>query len=95
MDSKSFGIITQVEIGALLVGKIVNHPLENNSKVSRMQEKGYFLFGGSTVILALEKGRVLVDSDLEANSLKGLETKVSLGETVARKIFDTEEQNEA
>ena len=36
-----------------------------------MDEKGYFDFGGSTVVLVFEPGRIRFDDDLLANSERG------------------------
>lgn len=41
-----------MEVGALMVGKIVNHDI---TKFKKGDEKGYFLFGGSTVVIIVEK----------------------------------------
>ena len=43
------------------------------------QEKGYFHFGGSTVILLPEHGRVIPDRDLIDATAQGLETLVKVG----------------
>lgn len=59
IQSSLFGEVTQMEVGALLVGKIKNYPA--GRFVRQGSEKGYFEFGGSTVILLLEKGRVRID----------------------------------
>lgn len=59
IHSAIFGDVTQMEVGALLVGKIRNHP--TGGFVRQGTEKGYFEFGGSTVILLLEKDRVQLD----------------------------------
>jgi phosphatidylserine decarboxylase len=48
-----------------------------------MQEKGYFKFGGSTVVVVFEPGAVRFSDDLIANSYKGLETRVKVGEPLA------------
>lgn len=80
LQSENFGTILQMEVGALLVGKIENRPLAG--PVFRGQEKGHFAFGGSTIVLMTEKGRVMPDADLLENSRKGIETKVRLGEGV-------------
>ena len=69
-----------MEIGAMLVGKIHNYPREG--KVFQGEEKGYFEFGGSTVLLLVEKGRLKVQGRILENSRQGLETKVRLGELV-------------
>jgi phosphatidylserine decarboxylase len=75
-----FGDIVMMEVGALLVGKIVNH--HGKAKVVRGQEKGYFQFGGSTVVLLLKKGSVSVDPDILENSRQGIETVVKIGEKI-------------
>ena len=66
-----------MEVGALMVGKIVNHPTD--SKVRRAQEKGHFMFGGSTVIMVFEKGAVNIDKDILENSENDIETVVRYG----------------
>lgn len=75
-----FGDILMMEVGALLVGRIVNH--HGAAEVKRGQEKGYFQFGGSTVVLLVEKGRLTVDSDILSNSSSGIETIVKMGEQI-------------
>lgn len=81
--SENFGTILQMEVGALLVGKIENRP--GNRNVHRGEEKGNFAFGGSTIILMTQAGKVLPDEDILRNSSKGIETRVKLGEHVGRK----------
>ena len=44
-----------MEVGAMLVGRIRNHYKEGD--VVRGQEKGYFQYGGSTIIVLLRKGK--------------------------------------
>lgn len=83
--SEVFGDILQMEVGAMLVGKITNH--HGAGFVIRGQEKGYFEFGGSTVILLLEKDRVAIDSDLCQNTAQGYETKVQMGEVIGRGLM--------
>ena len=83
LSTKNFGNVIQMEVGALMVGKIVNHDIK---KFNRGQEKGYFLFGGSTVILLLKENIVKIDEDIIKNSLNGIETKVKLGEVIGKRI---------
>lgn len=83
LQSENFGNILQMEVGAMLVGKIHNHITA--ATVSRGQEKGCFLFGGSTVILLLEKGSFEADEDILKNSLAGYETVVRYGECIGHK----------
>lgn len=79
-----FGDVIQMEVGALLVGKIVNHA-EDAADFSKLQEKGYFAYGGSTVILLLKKDVVRIDEDILTHSAQGIETKVRLGERIGVK----------
>lgn len=74
------GTVLQMEVGALMVGKIRNH--QCSGPVHRGQEKGLFEFGGSTVVLMLEHDRLLPDADLIKNSDAGEETIVKMGEKI-------------
>jgi len=73
-----------MEVGALLVGKIVNHPA--SGPVKRGQEKGYFQFGGSTIVILAKKDRIQIDNDILENSARGIETIVHLGEKIGRAL---------
>lgn len=80
LKSQQFGRILMMEVGALLVGRIVNFHEER--EVMRGQEKGCFEFGGSTVILCLEKDQVRIDEDIWHNSRQKIETLVRQGEKI-------------
>lgn len=83
LTTERFGRLAYVEVGALNVGRIVaTHPADR--PFARGDEKGYFLFGGSTVILLGEAGAWQVDPALAARTAEGIETRVRLGERVAR-----------
>ena len=69
-----------VDVGAFGVGTIV-HTCSVGSH-AKGDEKGYFKFGGSTVILVLPAGKVVFDGDLVKNSSEGLETRVRFGERI-------------
>lgn len=70
----AFGEFWMVDVGAFGVGTIVQtYAGENQLKGA---ERGYFKFGGSTVILVLPAGAVRFDPDLVRNSFSGLETRV-------------------
>ncbi len=75
-----FGDVVMMEVGAMLVGKIVNH--HQKAAVTRGQEKGYFQFGGSTVVLLLKADSVLLDEDILKNSRDNIETIVKYGEKI-------------
>ena len=84
LHTKAFGDVLMMEVGALLVGKIVNH--HGKASVKRGQEKGYFQFGGSTVVVLLKKDTVCIDEDLLENSRQGYETVVKFGEKIGKAI---------
>ncbi len=75
-----FGTVVQMEIGALLVGKIHNY--HGKVKVTKGQEKGYFEFGGSTILILVEKDRLDLAERVVENTKMGKEMKIRLGETV-------------
>lgn len=80
LHTEHFGDVLMMEVGALMVGKIVNH--HGRASIRRGQEKGYFQFGGSTVVLLLEKDRAVIDGDILENSQQGIETIVRMGEKI-------------
>ena len=73
-----FGSMIQIEVGALLVGRIKNH---NITDFKKGEEKGYFELGGSTIIL-LTKKDIKIDEDIIAQSKEGTDTKVNYGEKI-------------
>lgn len=86
LHTEHFGDIVQIEVGALLVGKIRNHYLYGGAYFSKLDEKGYFEYGGSTVALLIPPDVVQVDDDILEYSAKGIETKVIIGERVGKRI---------
>ena len=48
-------------------------------------EKGFFEFGGSTVVLAFQKDKVAIDKDITVNIQEGYETIVKMGEVIGRR----------
>ena len=83
METQNFGTVTQTEVGAMMVGKIQNHHGVHTFK--RGEEKGMFLFGGSTVVLLLEKDTVVLDDAILKASEAGEETPVRLGQAIGKK----------
>ena len=84
LETKNFGKLAYIEVGAICVGKIIQkNPLTKNSSFERGDEKGYFLFGGSTVIVIGEKGKWQPSQDILEYTNKGIETYLHLGMTVA------------
>lgn len=84
LETENFGKLAYIEVGAICVGKIVqSKPLTKNGTFSKGEEKGYFLFGGSTVIVVGEKGKWKPSEDILSNTKNGFETYIQLGMNVA------------
>ncbi|KAJ4514686.1 phosphatidylserine decarboxylase [Exophiala dermatitidis] len=81
IDSVAHGRVMVVCIGAMMVGStvITRKPGE---RVKRAEELGYFKFGGSTILLFFEPGKMVYDEDLVENSKGALETLVRVGMSV-------------
>ncbi len=82
LQSKAFEYVAMVEVGASGVASIVQ--THSDKQAFKMDEKGYFKFGGSTVILFFQKDKVVFDEDLVQNSREGFETFIKVGETIGR-----------
>lgn len=75
-----FGDIWMVDVGAFGVGTIVQ--TFEGARQKKGAQKGYFKFGGSTVIVVTRSGAVKYDEDLVRNSSSGLETLVKAREKI-------------
>lgn len=84
LHTDHFGDVAQIEIGALLVGKICNY--DGVASFTRGEEKGMFLYGGSTVVLLMKPGMASFPDELLEKSLQGVETSVKMGEKIGTAI---------
>ncbi|MCD2346733.1 phosphatidylserine decarboxylase [Clostridium guangxiense] len=82
--SENFKDVLYVEVGATCVGSILQ-TYTPNSELKKGDEKGYFKFGGSTVVLFLEKNVIKIDSDIIEQTKFGYETKIFMGEKIGSK----------
>ena len=80
LNCDNLGDVAYIEVGALMVGKIVN---DKKDKFNKGEEKGHFEFGGSTIILLINKDITINDKILE-NSSNDIETIVKLGENIGK-----------
>ncbi len=80
MDTDDFGPVIQIEVGALMVGKIRNH--DGCAAFRRGDEKGMFLYGGSTIVVLIRKGQVVLDEAFFKATEAGLETPVRMGQAI-------------
>jgi phosphatidylserine decarboxylase len=85
LNTQNFGNVIYAEIGATFVGTIVqNH--RTYDKVIRSAKKGYFKFGGSTVILLFEKDKIRFDSRIRTATRNNKEVYVNFGEVIGRRV---------
>ncbi|ELQ37230.1 phosphatidylserine decarboxylase [Pyricularia oryzae] len=85
IDSPEFGRVMVVCIGAMMVGSTVITGHEGD-EVKRADELGYFKFGGSTLVVLFEEGKMRFDDDLVDNSNGALETLVRVGMSVGHHV---------
>ncbi len=78
LSTEHYGQAVQIEVGALCVGKINNY--HRPGKHKRGEEKGMFLFGGSTIILLLSKAKIF--KEITDNTKLGYETIVKMGDRI-------------
>ncbi|KAG0237966.1 hypothetical protein BGW42_008066 [Actinomortierella wolfii] len=78
IESPEFGTVAYVSIGAMMVGSIVLTSTPGQV-VERMDEHGYFAFGGSTIVILFEPNRIQFDEDLLHSSKEQIEMLVRVG----------------
>lgn len=80
IETGSLGRVVQMEVGAMLVGRIAN--LHQGGEVRRGEEKGRFLYGGSTVVVLLQKDRADIPEWVFEAHEDSMEIPVKLGECI-------------
>ena len=83
LNTDNFDEMVYIEVGALMVGKIVNL---DKDRFSKGEEKGYFKLGGSTIVILLKENVVKIDKDILDNSKKDIETIVRYRETIGNAL---------
>jgi phosphatidylserine decarboxylase len=73
--------VLYVEVGATSVGSIIQ-TFSPGRRINKGDEKGFFKFGGSTVLLFFKKDKVIIDRDIIEQTNIGFETRVAAGETI-------------
>lgn len=78
LHTKHFGNVLQMEVGAMLVGKIENY--HGACAFERGEEKGRFLYGGSTIILLFQKNQVVLPESFYQATCEDCEIAVKMGQ---------------
>lgn len=79
VESPVFGRVAVVEIGATMVGSILQTFVPGRA-VGKGEEKGLFKFGGSCVVTIFQRDRIKLDADLVQHSAAGLEVYAKMGD---------------
>ena len=79
LETKRYGRIASFEVGATCVGSM-NYSEDFPRQVSKGEEKGWFAFGGSSVLTFFEPGRVRLAEDLLLQSSQQRELYALMGE---------------
>lgn len=81
LQTDDFGKVLYLEIGATNVGSIKQTYLPYTSQ-SKGNEKGYFEFGASSLILLFAKNTIQFDQDLLVATEQGLEIRCLMGQSL-------------
>jgi phosphatidylserine decarboxylase len=84
LSAANFGEVIEVDVAALTVNSVVQRA-PGGGVFRRGEEKGYFRYGGSTIILAFKRGAAAVDRDIAEASAGGIETSVRALGSIGRK----------
>jgi phosphatidylserine decarboxylase len=90
IKSAQFGNIIMAEIGATLVGSIRQTFIPEKPH-QKGDEKGYFEFGGSSVILLFKENSLIIDQDILHNTQLSYETTIRFGERIGTAIKNKEQ----
>lgn len=83
IENERLGRFAFIEVGAFGVGRIVQTFI--GPSVRKGEEKGYFAYGGSTVVLVFQPGRIQFKKDLLDHSTEGIETFLKAGEVLGQR----------
>ncbi len=85
LETEKFGKVLFLEVGATFVGSI-HQTFAPKIPHLKGDEKGYFSFGGSSLVVLFEPGRIQFDQDLVEASHQKLEIKGLMGQSLGRAL---------
>lgn len=86
LKSEAFGEVLFIEIGATNVGAI-HQTYTPEKKYQKGDEKGFFSFGGSFLVLLFEPGRLILAPDLQRLCEQNLEIRCLMGQRLGSEKF--------
>ena len=84
METENFGAVVQCEIGALVVGGIVN--LKDKARFHKGEEKGRFELAGSTIVLLFEPGQIELRREILEKLSHCEEVQVKQGQWIGNSV---------
>ena len=94
IDTKNFGSVVLVEVGATFVGSIV-HCFKDGQHVTRGEVASYFKPGGSLVLCFFKKDKFEPDEALVKRTAEGIETKMAIGTLLGRKTDEVSQKKQS
>ncbi len=88
LKTENFGSVLFIEVGATYVGSI-HQTFTPHEPYAKGDEKGYFSFGGSSLILLFEPNRIQFDQDLIVASNRRIEILGQMGQSMCQTINPT------
>lgn len=82
LDTPKLGKIAYLAVGATMVGSITE--TYSPGFVEKGEERGYFAFGASALVVLFEPGRLVFDADLLAATAAGHELLALMGQSLGR-----------
>ena len=84
LETANFGRVLYIEVGATYVGSI-HQTYTPGAACTKGEEKGYFAFGGSCLLILFEPNKIVFDQDLIDFSAKKMEVRGFLGQSLGRR----------
>lgn len=82
LKTEDKGTVLLTPVGATMVGTIIE-TYTPNKPLQKGDEMGYFAFGGSTVVILVDKDKIKIDQDILTNTKNKIESFVKMGEKIA------------
>jgi len=82
IETEKFGRFAYIDVAGFAVGRIIQ--THSPGPVRRGQEKGYFQFGGSTLVLLFEPDKIIFDQDLVQHTQAQIEVQVQTGTQIGK-----------
>lgn len=85
IHTEQFGNVLMIEVGATSVGTIVQ-TYNPNVYQEKGNEKGYFSFGASSILLLFEENKIVLENDLAATAQDKIELRCLMGQPLGRAV---------